>query len=292
MRHGRRAGRASRPVIVTALTIAVVILVSFGVLRWADQRRPQPIASQSVPTAPFAGNVPWGSATLDSDGVTLHLLADWDGIQANVCNAPPSEVLVVQQDTDDIVITVRGFAELPPNGFCAGVGHGTQPHTIRLAAPLGDRALIDGSENTPRTVLTDSEVPTVYDLPAGYIAAPTFWADAGINDMTTQGVTRTWHLNSPKSGTTLILQVILTAPLPTADQEFDRPDDVPLGPAIGQKPVNGQSATQYQRNYGNDIETTIRWTAASGEQFNLAAAGRASDALNLAQLETIAQSVR
>ncbi|GAA2751823.1 hypothetical protein [Amnibacterium kyonggiense] len=201
---GRAAVRSRREVhrevvvrrVATAVVAAAVLVGVVAVLQ-VTQRQPPAGGSRVLPSpvstpAPsitvdghalrYAGVVPWRDAvqaTEDSREVTL--AGDGDAVHGAdpICGGTDAQRVQVLETATSIQIRVLGYAT--PDKFaisdCAGVGHAATEHTVQLKAPVGERPLIDLSNQSRHAVLTDSDVPKASRVPAGFVDRGATWDD-------------------------------------------------------------------------------------------------------------------
>jgi hypothetical protein len=113
-----------------------------------------------------------------SDRALLHVVVAKGAeiVDCNVINPVPR---VISQQGDNVRIVVSGYQYVPKataeNGLggttCVSAGSISLP--LRLAAPLGQRRLYEGSSSSATTVADPADFPTVTALPAGYVARTT-----------------------------------------------------------------------------------------------------------------------
>lgn len=109
---------------------------------------------------PYIGAAPWSDAVTPSPtSTTLTIYVDGD--QFGHCILP-YERIEVHEDANSVQVLAAGYAQpVAPGTACAGVAHVPQPQQVQLSAPLGDRRLIDASDNTTHKAVTASSVPTL-----------------------------------------------------------------------------------------------------------------------------------
>jgi hypothetical protein len=277
----RSLPRASLLVALAGMLTAIAGCAS-GPAATPPSGAPAAVQGSSGPV-PFAGGVPWGSAVLERDGRTLHLLADWDRIRGGAC-ALPNERTLVRETPTAVTVSVLGYADpLPPNVACGSSGTAPQPETLVLRKALGTRALIDGTDHVRRAVLADDAVPTLHaSLPGGYEAVPMTWAGSG--EPHAHSATRLWRAaTAPES-----VFLRLTAGLPKGYDGFGLPVGRPVGTAV----IGSSRAQVYDVERDVQTVTTVRWTSEHGRQLTFEAFGTRSDHLPVGAVVALAETVR
>lgn len=110
---------------VGVIGIVVFILALVGLWFWR-------VAPDDASDQPSGSPTRWQSITTDAD----HLTVRYDG---SACQK--SNDLVVEEHDDQVVVTL--FVDIAP-GMCTAQAVGYDV-TARLAAPLGDRVVLDGA---------------------------------------------------------------------------------------------------------------------------------------------------
>lgn len=236
---------------------------------------------------PYVGNIPWANAvTPTAHSTTLTIYADGD--KAGHCSLPIERVLV-HQDAGTVVVLVAGYAQpLPTGTACAGVGHGPQPLTVDLRAPLGERHLVDAYDQVTHPLLIASTLPTLAGIPSGYEEEPVRWQDQ------TGQARRTWMAGGLRTTSEPVPQSMITLTrTPAARLEKD------LGPAAGalvasDVPVAGGVARvwSYSSRYEgySGLQVTVRWTSFDGHDYELLTSTW-SGGLGVPQAEALARAV-
>ena len=89
----------------------------------------------------------------DSDSTTLHLLVRQNGCASGRPGAERMPKPEVIESATEIRIAM---GVIPPTGAQNCLGHGFDPITIKLAAPIGQRKIVDGLFLPPRPLLPKS----------------------------------------------------------------------------------------------------------------------------------------
>ena len=96
----------------------------------------------------------------DSDSTTLHLLVRQNGCASGRPGAERMPKPEVIESATEIRIAM---GVIPPTGAQNCLGHGFDPITIKLAAPIGQRKIVDGLFLPPRPLLPKSlRIPRPY----------------------------------------------------------------------------------------------------------------------------------
>ena len=96
----------------------------------------------------------------DSDSTTLHLLVRQNGCASGRPGAERMPKPEVIESATEIRIAM---GVIPPTGAQNCLGHGFDPITIKLAAPIGQRKIVDGLFLPPRPLLPKSlRIPQPY----------------------------------------------------------------------------------------------------------------------------------
>lgn len=232
---------------------------------------------------PYVGNIPWADAvTPTADSTTLTIYADGD--KAGQCGLPIERVSV-RQDADTVVVLVAGYARpLPPGMACAGVGHGPQPLTVDLAAPLGQRHLVDAYDQLTHPLLVGSTVATIPVAPAGYVEQPVQW------DQQTGEVTRSWLLKaSTEQAQPPSYLYLRRAPAGMIEAQNASSAGTLVASGV---PVPGGLARVW--SYHNEIghEFTVLWRGAGGLEYEVDLNTPPDSSLGVAEAEALARSVR
>jgi hypothetical protein len=82
--------------------------------------------------------------SVDKDGITLVTEVEWGG-----CDDQP-QLVVMSQDASKVVVELKKTSHARIGVMCPDIARQGQA-TVKLAAPLGSRPVIDGIKNTPIT---------------------------------------------------------------------------------------------------------------------------------------------
>lgn len=153
-------------------------------------------AAGASPTAPAAASPAAQTTTIAGvEGVDLGLVAWEDGVllddphvlrvMATGLAGPPTPcqvaavVTAVRQSDTEVVVEARQYemANKPDRYDCLSILQGPQPHELLLDEPLAGRKVVDAESGAAREVIAFDDVPTVQQVPAGYVWRPPTWDD-------------------------------------------------------------------------------------------------------------------
>jgi hypothetical protein len=190
-RRGTWLAAAAVIVLGAAATVSLLVIHRPSGQQAAGNTRINPMTD-----AGFTG------AVLDAhDPRTLYLLVK-HGSGSGACNVVDPVAVVTAQGATSVTVAIRGGmlvpASAPTNGnfgfSCTLAGYVQVP--VRLAAPLGHRALYSGTDTQQaQPVLDPTTVPTPSDVPPGYTAEPVTWEPnyvPGILTSKAPGTDGTW----------------------------------------------------------------------------------------------------
>jgi len=124
------------------------------------------------------GTAPWTNATVDPDDPrVVYVFGGVGAPKASFCTPLP-KATVTAQNVGQVTITVSTYVPDGPRPdplACTGIGYAAKRLRVELAAPLGTRALVDGSTGQAQPVLDPSTVPTPSWVPGGYQSQPITW---------------------------------------------------------------------------------------------------------------------
>lgn len=83
--------------------------------------------------------------SLEKDGITLATEVNWGG-----CNDQP-QLVVMSQDASKVVVELKTVSHAGPGIMCPDFSRNGEA-TVKLAAPLGSRQVIDGVKNVALSV--------------------------------------------------------------------------------------------------------------------------------------------
>jgi hypothetical protein len=104
-------------------------------------------APSSTPSTDPSAQVKYISpqgVSVDKDGITLVTEVEWGG-----CDDQP-QLVVMSQDASKVVVELKKTSHARIGVMCPDIARQGQA-TVKLAAPLGSRPVIDGIKNTPIT---------------------------------------------------------------------------------------------------------------------------------------------
>ncbi|WP_375401547.1 hypothetical protein [uncultured Amnibacterium sp.] len=303
VRHGvaQRGLRPHRDVVVrrvaTAFVAITVLIAAVAVLQVAQRRSstggskalpgpvstPAPTITAGGAALRYAGVVPWRNAVrATEDSRELTIAGDGDAVHGRefVCGGTDAQRVQVHETATSIEILVLGYAA--PKEFeagdCIGVGHATTAHTVHLKAPVGARAIVDMSNRTKHSVLTDADVPKAGYVPAGYVDLGATWDDRF------PGVTRT-YASRPATGSGtehFTLEIGFDGIFDALDHPYWT-----KGPTTA---VRGAAATVWRHSDMYNVNTLIEWHRGS-LIYRLTTFGTPTQHLTEQQAVAIARSV-
>ncbi|MGN9906518.1 hypothetical protein ACTMTJ_03095 [Phytohabitans sp. LJ34] len=188
--RARRRRTRRNALAAAAVTMALVITPALWRQATPDESAPPSAGERPVlPGSTLGTKVTWWMARVDRTGtkVTLYATRPPDG--------PPCQdrwFLQASTAMEDDVATL-GLWDVSVDGLgCPSQGGGSLvPVEVTLHQPLGDRALVDGFDETTRPVYREADLPVVPQGPDGWSEVTTsFGASPGSEGLWSVGYTR------------------------------------------------------------------------------------------------------
>jgi hypothetical protein len=238
-------------------------------------------------TIPYRGTVSWDQATvLARSSRDLAVLAFGEERDGGGSCGPALLRLLVRETGSAVHLLVAAY-ELPtdPSVQCGPLSGIPTAHVVRLARPLGARAVVDAGTGARAAVLDGSTVPTLATDLTGWRQGPLE------RDPDRDLVTRTWTTGSGRATATLRLVL-------GPEEAFEpgiggeasgRPGEPPVASgSIAGRPVQVRG---HAGRTGYDAYLRVGWTAGPGRGAALSVAGTAPLPWTPARLVDAARTV-